>query len=218
MASFKYDIKLNPNLVAAAIVQETKEKLNRTIDQLRIRIRPDLVNYVEKKLKEYPSNTYYSLNFGELQRDFGFSPGENVAEQVVKTISSSIQLSKLGPTSVSLGGFRLEILKEGIQSLLNKGFAAYDSNGNTVDWLRWLLTAGDTIVVADYQVMKDKGTPLSSSRSGYALMISPKMSQGFRVDPNHSGTIDDNWITRALFSAQQDIVDKLLIGLEDLLK
>ena len=218
MASFKYDIKLNPNLVAAAIVQETKEKLNRTIDQLRIRIRPDLVNYVEKKLKEYPSNTYYSLNFGELQRDFGFSPGENVAEQVVKTISSSIQLSKLGPTSVSLGGFRLEILKEGIQSLLNKSFAAYDSNGNTVDWLRWLLTAGDTIVVADYQVMKDKGTPLSSSRSGYALMISPKMSQGFRVDPNHSGTIDDNWITRALFSAQQDIVDKLLIGLEDLLK
>ena len=218
MASFKYDIKLDPNLVAAALVRETKEKLNRTIDQLRIRIRPDLVNYVEKKLKEYPSNTYYSLNFGELQRDFGFSPGENVAEQVVKTISSSIQLSKLGPTSVSLGGFRLEILKEGIQSLLNKGFAAYDSNGNTVDWLRWRLTAGDTIVVADYQVMKDKGTPLSSSRSGYALMISPKMSQGFRVDPNHSGTIDDNWITRALFSAQQDIVDKLLIGLEDLLK
>lgn len=218
MASFKYNIVLNPNLVEAAIVQETKEKLNRTIDQLRMRIRPDLVNYVEKKLREYPSNTYYSLNFGELQRDFGFSPGENVAEQVVKTISSSIQLSKLGPTSVSLGGFRLEILKEGIQSLLNKDFAAYDSNGNTVDWLRWLLTAGDTIVVADYQVMKDKGTPLSSSRSGYALMISPKMSQGFRVDPNHSGTIDDNWITRALFSAQQDMVDKLLIGLEDLLK
>jgi len=144
-------------------------------------------------------------------------PGENVAEQVVKTISSSIQLSKLGPTSVSLGGFRLEILKEGIQSLLNKGFAAYDSNGNTVDWLRWLLTAGDTIVVADYQVMKDKGTPLSSSRSGYALMISPKMSKGFRVDPNHSGTIDDNWITRALFSAQQDIVAKLLTGLRGLL-
>jgi len=217
MASFKYNIVLNPNLVAAAIVQETKEILNRTIDQLRIRIRPDLVNYVEKKLKEYPSNTYYSLNFGELQRDFGFSPGENVAEQVVKTISSSIQLSKLGPTSVSLGGFRLEILKEGIQSLLNKGFAAYDSNGNTVDWLRWLLTAGDTIVVADYEVMKEKGTPLSSSRSGYALMISPKMSQGFRVDPNHSGTIDDNWITRALFSAQKDMVDKLLIGLKGLL-
>lgn len=218
MASFRYNIVLNPSLVAAAIVQETKDRLYRTIDQLRMRIRPDLVNYVEKKLREYPSNTYYSLNFGDLQRDFGFSPGENVAEQVVKTISSSIQLSKLGPTSLSLGGFRLEILKEGIQSLLSKDFAAYDSNGNTVDWLRWLLTAGDTIVIADYQVMKDKGTLLSSSRSGYALMISPKMSKGFRVDPSHSGTIDDNWITRALFSAQQDMVDKLLIGLEDLLK
>ena len=218
MASFKYDIRLDPNLVAAAIVRETKEELNRTIDRLRMSIRPDLVNYVEKKLREYPSNTYYSLNFGDLQRDFGFRPGENVAEQVVKTISSSIYISKLGPTSVSLGGLRLEILKEGIQSLLNKNFAAYDSNGNTVDWLRWLLTAGDTIVIADYQVMKDKGTPLSSSRSGYALMISPKMSKGFRVDPNHSGTIDDNWITRALFSARQDMLDKLLIALKVLLQ
>ena len=66
--------------------------------------------------------------------------------------------------------------------------------------------------------MKDKGTPLSSSRSGYALMISPKMSQGFRVDPNHSGTIDDNWITRALFSARQDMLDKLLIALKVLLQ
>ena len=109
-------------------------------------------------------------------------------------------------------------MKGGIEFLLDKGFGAYDSNGNTVDWLRWLLTAGDTIVIADYQVMKEKGTPLKGSRSGYALMVSPKMSKGFRVDPNHSGTIDDNWITRALIATEIDMLEKLQKGLEDLLK
>lgn len=219
MASFKYDINLDEQQFALAVVKELKENLRRTINQLFVKIRPDLVDYVEKKLRQYPSNTYYSLNFGELQRDFGFRAGENVAEKVVKAVSSSIQLNALGPTSASLGGIRLSLFKGGgIEFLLNKDFGAYDSNGNTVDWLRWLLTAGDTIVIADYEIIKEKGTPLKGSRSGYALMISKKMSKGFRVDPNHSGTIDDNWITRALIATQADMLTKLKNGLEGLLK
>ena len=218
MASFKYDVKLDQQQFSIAATLEIKAILDRTISQLIRKIRSGLVAYVEEKLRKGPNDTYYSLDIGELRRDFGFRAGENVGERVVKAVSGSIELTKLGSTSASLGGIRLQLLKGGIEFLLDKGFGAYDSNGNTVDWLRWLLTAGDTIVIADYQVMKEKGTPLKGSRSGYALMVSPKMSKGFRVDPNHSGTIDDNWITRALFSAQQDIVDKLLIGLEDLLK
>jgi len=215
MASFKYDVRLDEQQFALAVVKELKQTLRSTIDRLLVKIRPSLVEYIENKLRKDPSDTYYSLDIGQLRKDFGFRPGENVGERVVKAVSSSIQLNALGPTSASLGGIRLSLLKGGIEFLLDKNFGAYDSNGNTVDWLKWLLTAGDSIIIADYEVIY-KDTP--RSRSGYALMISPKMSKGFRVDPSHSGTIDDNWITRALFSAQQDMVDKLLIGLEDLLK
>jgi hypothetical protein len=218
MASFRYNVELNQQQFALAVAQELKAILDRTISQLIRKIRPSLIAYIENKLRKDPNNTYYSLDIGDLRNDFGFRSGQNAGERVVKAISGSIELTKLGPTSASLGGVRLQLLKGGIEFLLDKDFGAYDSNGNTVDWLRWLLTAGDTIVVADYQVMKDKGTPLKGSRSGYALMISPKMSKGFRVDPNHSGTIDDNWITRALAATEVDMLAKLQQGLEELLK
>lgn len=218
MASFRYNVELNQQQFALAVAQELKATLDRTISQLIRKIRSSLVSYIENKLRKDPNNTYYSLDIGELKRDFGFRSGENIGERVVKEISRSIEFTKLGPTSASLGGVRLQLLKGGIEFLLDKDFGAYDSNGNTVDWLRWLLTAGDTIVVADYQVMKEKDTPLKSSRSGYALMISPKMSKGFRVDPNHSGTIDDNWITRALAATEVDMLARLQKGLEELLK
>lgn len=218
MASFRYDVELNQQQFALAVAQELKATLDRTISQLIRKIRSSLVSYIENKLRKDPNNTYYSLDIGNLRNEFGFRSGQNAGERVVKAISGSIEFTKLGPTSASLGGVRLQLLKGGIEFLLDKDFGAYDSNGNTVDWLRWLLTAGDTIVVADYQVMKDKGTPLKGSRSGYALMISPKMSKGFRVDPNHSGTIDDNWITRALAATEVDMLAKLQQGLEELLK
>lgn len=218
MASFRYNVELNQQQFALAVAQELKATLDRTISQLIRKIRPSLITYIENKLRKDPNNTYYSLDIGDLRNDFGFRSGQNAGERVVKAISGSVEFTKLGPTSASLGGVRLQLLKGGIEFLLDKDFGAYDSNGNTVDWLRWLLTAGDTIVVADYQVMKDKGTPLKGSRSGYALMISPKMSKGFRVDPNHSGTIDDNWITRALAATEVDMLKKLQEGLEGLLK
>jgi len=218
MASFRYNVELNQQQFALAVAEELKATLDRTISQLIRKIRPSLVVYIENKLRKDPNNTYYSLDVGELKRDFGFRLGENVGERVVKEISRSIEFTKLGPTSASLGGVRLQLLKGGIEFLLDKDFGAYDSNGNTVDWLSWLLTAGDTIVVADYQVMKEKGTPLRGSRSGYALMVSPRMSKGFRVDPNHSGTEDDNWITRALAATEIDMLEKLKKGLEDLLR
>jgi len=44
------------------------------------------------------------------------------------------------------------------------------------------------------------------------------MSKGFRVDPAYSGTIDDNWITRALAATEVDMLTKLKEGLEGLLK
>lgn len=218
MASFRYNVELNQQQFALAVAQELKATLDRTISQLIRKIRPSLIAYIENKLRKDPNNTYYSLDIGDLRNDFGFRSGQNAGERVVKAISGSVEFTKLGPTSASLGGVRLQLLKGGIEFLLDKDFGAYDSNGNTVDWLRWLLTAGDTIVVADYQVMKDKGTPLKGSRSGYALMISPKISKGFRVDPNHSGTIDDNWITRALAATEVDMLKKLQEGLEGLLK
>jgi hypothetical protein len=203
MASFKYDAKIDNKEFLDAITKEIKQIVSNKLSQVVESFRPDFVNFIENHLRKDDNDTYNSLSLGILKKDFGFKLGENVGESVVKEISKTIHFKKLPATSLTVGGLRCEVLKEGIGFLLNKNFSAYDSNGNLIDWLNWLLTAGDTIVVSDYQVFYgDYSNPPSRSR-GAVMVKTP--SRGFRVDPNHAGTIEDNWITRAFDKAGREI-------------
>ena len=204
MASFKYDVRIDNNQFFEAITKEIKEQISIRLSQFIAMVRPDVVKFVEDSLRKDPDGIYTSLNNGDLQIDFGFESGQNVGEKVVKEISNSVSFTKLRPNSASVGGLRLEVLKGGINFLLTKDFSSYDSNGNSVDWLNWLLLAGDTIVVADYEVIYKR---TRSSRSGRGLMISPEMTKGFRVRPEMSGVEDDNWITRSLLVAEKKLQD-----------
>lgn len=204
MASFKYDVRIDNNEFIEAVTKEIKEQISIRLSQFIAMVRPDVVRFVEDALRKDPDGIYTSLNNGDLQIDFGFESGQNVGEKVVKEVSNSISFTKLRPNSFSVGGLRLEVLKGGINFLLNKDFSSYDSNGNSVDWLNWLLLAGDTIVVADYEVIYKR---TRSSRSGRGLMISPEMTKGFRVRPEMSGVEDDNWITRSLLVAEKKLQD-----------
>ena len=204
MASFKYDVRIDNNEFIEAVTKEIKEQISIRLSQFIAMVRPDVVKFVEDSLRKDPDGIYTSLNNGDLQIDFGFESGQNVGEKVVKEISNSVSFTKLRPNSSSVGGLRLEVLKGGINFLLTKDFSSYDSNGNSVDWLNWLLLAGDTIVVADYEVIYKK-SPFS--RSGKGFMINPKMTKGFRVRPEMSGVEDDNWITRSLLIAEKKLQD-----------
>lgn len=204
MASFKYDVRIDNNQFFEAITKEIKEQISIRLSQFIALVRPDVVKFVEDSLRKDPDGIYTSLNNGDLQIDFGFESGQNVGEKVVKEISNSVSFTKLRPNSASVGGLRLEVLKGGINFLLTKDFSSYDSNGNSVDWLNWLLLAGDTIVVADYEVIYKKS---NFSRSGKGFMISPEMTKGFRVRPEMSGVEDDNWITRSLLVAEKKLQD-----------
>ena len=66
MASFKYDVRLDEQQFALAVVKELKQTLRSTIDRLLVKIRPSLVEYIENKLRKDPSDTYYSLDIGQL--------------------------------------------------------------------------------------------------------------------------------------------------------
>ena len=60
-----------------------------------------------------------------------------------------------------------------------------------LDWLSWLLEKGNKIIIRDFHIEYVGG----AGRSGEALM---RMSGSWRVDPQISGTLRDNWITRAV--------------------
>ena len=75
-------------------------------------------------------------------------------------------------------------------------------------WLDWLLKRGDNMIISNYQYNPQTGL----GRSGLGNMVG---GGSFRVPPQFSGTVDDNFITRAFLGNNQEkeifyIIEKAL--------
>lgn len=64
-------------------------------------------------------------------------------------------------------------------------------------WLDWLITQGDTTIISGYQYKESNG-----GRSGGGIMV---IGSSFRVPPQFSGTIENNFIIRALSNRESEI-------------
>jgi hypothetical protein len=101
------------------------------------------------------------------------------------------------------GGLTINIQPETFQNLLSlpDGHVIYD--GGNLHWLQWLLLKGDEIIVAGYQYNPSSGL----GRSKLGNMIT---GGAFRVPPQFSGTVDNNFVTRALNgNTQVDQITKI---------
>jgi len=134
-----------------------------------------------------------SLNGGTLRADFGIPVGKDVTTPIVTSIAESItfttQKFSLRGNSIS-GGVTIGIQPDSFVNLLGLGNTELEKGGS-IPWLQWLLTSGDSIIIADFGV--DYGL---KGRSGMASMTVKR--RPFKVDSSFSGTATDNFITRAL--------------------
>lgn len=76
--------------------------------------------------------------------------------------------------------------------------------GQQLEWMKWLLTLGDAVIVRDYEVRA--GFP-DKSRTGDKIMVK---GSGWRVPPQHSGTEGNNFITRAIDEALPEIEKQII--------
>ena len=72
-------------------------------------------------------------------------------------------------------------------------------SGGSIPWLKWLLTAGDAIIIGDFGVDYEVGT----GRTGGATM--KKSEKPFKVNPLYSGDEVDNFVTRAIDPTLREI-------------
>jgi hypothetical protein len=145
-----------------------------------------------------------SLRGGKLQGQLGLYPSlaTNVPQDIAEAVADSIELiarKTFVKGSVGLqGGLSISIQPTDFSNIANmpdSSIKYYSKRYNrivTLDWLDWLLKRGQEIIVSDYIV--EYG---GHGRSGQAKM---KRSTGsvWRVDSAYSGTVDDNFISRAL--------------------
>jgi len=145
-----------------------------------------------------------SLSSGFLRADFGLTqdPSDKIISTIVGTVNINIKRTRILSGKIE-GGFIVTMQPSDYSNLLTLSAANQIINGGSLPWLKWLLTFGDSIIIANYGV---EYGPFG--RTGKARMkekIGP-----FKVRSAFSGVIGDNFITRALKSNQSQIEQSIV--------
>lgn len=141
-----------------------------------------------------------SLAGGLLAGMFGLYQGTEamVVDSIRDSVMGAISVNfKTINNTLSKGGISINFQPATFANLLSlpTGHTVYE--GGDLHWLQWLLERGDSMIVVDYHYSPASGM----GRSGQGYM---KKTGMFRVPPQFSGTLNDNFVTRALVGPAQE--------------
>lgn len=204
----KFNLKLldSDSSIKDAILKELKAVLDKTLIKTLDKSEPKIRILFRAALRNEPE--YNSLIGGDLRRQFGIEDVSNVDRAIDKIISyTQFSINRITTNAYGLsGGIKLTIVPRDLNGIIDdsSAFVMDSERGYNLPWLEWLLTRGGQIIVKNFEVRY--GTS-NRSRSGDALMISSDIN--WRVPAEFAGTVNNNWITRALSTIEDKIVKTL---------
>jgi len=183
-----------------ALLKETNKVLNRAANKS---IRP-IRNLVRNTLFDQPE--VISLSGGQLAWEFGLPDGRRSIEDIIDYWVNNIIVSKKKATASGgqiSAGFTISMIRSDFKDVFSLGQSSVITDkGQELPWLEWLLTFGDRAIIREYSV-KLSNSP--RSRSGRAIMIKDTRAR-WNIPVQFSGTLNDNFTTRALESIEDDIM------------
>jgi len=184
------------NEISSKINKAIAEDFSRTIRNNKQRIESSCKNLASDSISSQPE--MLALKSGNLSGEFGLYPGSesSAASAIASAVSSSVEV-KIKNINSSLSNIPLTIYFQPstFTNLLSLDQGHVKYRGGDLHWLNWLISLGDSVIVSGYQYEPSSGR--GRSNLGY-------MSSGgyFKVPSEFSGTMDDNFVTRALTSPQ----------------
>lgn len=177
------------------IDKELESRIRKLIATNRRRIRTALKPIIIEAIYECPEMV--SVRNGLLKYDFGLTTDPTALISWVVADSMTVRYT---PDTKYIAMFSVEIQPASHENLYDLSVAyQLTEKGDTLPWLQWLLEMGDSVIISNFGVRYT-----NSGRIGEAVMIQ-NYNAPFRVNSSYSGTISDNFITRALNRKQQEI-------------
>ena len=219
--------KLNANLVSLdgigplqeAVRSYVKQRATKTYRQVEASVLQKVREKIRSRLLS--SNVTQSLLSGKLKSDFGLtnSVAARAVSKIIDYVSDNVKVSlKYSFKGANIATFSLDLLPMGTKELSMLPEGNYVSTGKfgggDVTWLTWLVTQGTTVVIGDYYVFEN---PEGNTRAGSVMQKATKRD-GFRVDPSFAGTVDDNFVIRALQPIIPEIKDQVFRTFSEALK
>lgn len=135
-----------------------------------------------------------------LHAQFGLQAGQGALSsiEIVNAIIASIEVRVKQVDAKLNTGIDFNIQPENLRNLLGlpSGFTQTEDQ-DILPWLTWLLLEGSNTIVYGYTYVPDL-----SGRSGGGTM---EAGGSWRIPPEFSGTIDDNFVTRALSNRDKEL-------------
>ena len=188
-----------------AIVQE----INKRVSKNKKSVTTKLQNAVKRWVGAQPEIASLRANSsaGSLGAQFGLTSATSdfVADTITSAVAGSMVV-KIQPIKKTLKG-KLEInfQRDDFINLLNlQSGHVLTEKGTDLHWLDWLLTKGDTTIITGYTYI-----PGPFGRSGGGEM---NIGGLWRVPPEFSGTVTNNFITRSFKGTEKETA-QILKGL-----
>lgn len=146
-----------------------------------------------------------------LTDELAISAVDEIISSAVNSIRVEAVLSKKYRNQDLIGALRISLLPENFLSSLSitNGVYISERSGQDIPWFEWLMTRGVQVVVTGWRVY-DSGSETSRSNTG-AIMVPGGI---FYVPNEHAGTVEDNFITRAV----DEIKDDLVLDIRNIIK
>lgn len=210
---FSLDLIEKNSDIVKIILDTLKDQVEKTINKALPSIENDIKIIVRDALISEPE--YGSLKAGTLRAELGIADVANI-DHIVDALVNTLKVSKnpiRANTNTLSGGFTITMIKsDDISGIIYTDEANVIDNirGYSLPWLEWLLLKGNETLVQNYSV---NYTSNPRSRSGMALMI--KSNSNWRVPPNFSGKMNDNWTTRAIAKTNDKIINIIKTNIEN---
>lgn len=208
--TFSMKLLESNSTIATNMLRALLPDLNKYFNKAVQGIQKNIPQILIRHIKAQPE--YDSLINGKLKGEFGLADASSKLSSILSAIESG-SVVQVKPLSISNGKIKgsvtFQMIKKDFSDLLSIGDGSFSTEkGSQLHWLKWLLTEGDSIIITDHTFVLG---PHPGSRTGLGIMREFGGSS-WRVPPEYAGTISNNWITRAIDSASQEI-DKTLESL-----
>lgn len=195
--------------ILKALLPEVKTYFRKVFD----RTSEQIATLVQDSIIASPE--YQSLLSGKLKYEFGLPDSDsrlNTILEIISQITTKYNAPKIVKNHIE-ASFTLSMIQSDYKKLLESSAAILNTEkGSQLEWLKWLLLFGDKTIIKDYFVQIGSN---NRSRTGNAVMRSSTRSR-WGVPPEFAGTQNNNWITRAIDGAQNNIEQLLTNALKDI--
>lgn len=194
------------NEINKKILEALLPQVEKYLKKLFNKVSEQIKTTVIEAIKSAPE--YQSLLTGQLKAEFGLPDSESRVNSIINiwnNLTIEYKDTKISRGSL-YGGFKISMIPKDFSDVLSLEASSFTTErGSELNWLEWLLLFGNKTIIKDYTVQLG---PNPRSRTGMAIMKG-QLAGKWSVPGSFAGTSNNNWVTRAIDSAD-DAINEIL--------